>query len=100
MLDLTPVHTTGVNWDAVTANCVGISGVLFVVVGAATRFIRNGLRNDINRMVDVKIEPLVRSIEKLNTDMAMLKGIEEGKRFMTNQMMVNQDDRRHERDAG
>ena len=84
MLDLVTVHTTGVNVDGILANAAAVTIIVGAFFALINRSVRQGIREEIRNEIESEVLPQLRSINlKLNqhdTDIAWLKGLEEGRR--------------------
>ena len=84
MLDLVTVHTTGVNIDSILANAAAVVIIVAAFFGLVNRSVRQGIREEIHDENESQVLPQLRSINlKLSqhdTDIAWLKGLEEGRR--------------------
>lgn len=98
------VRTTGINWEAVAAIAGVVSIVMTVIVLPAIRSMRVGYEVSmerkiyaaINQSLDKKLLPMQEEMKELITDLktldtrvARLEGIEEGKTRMQQQLIGN-----------
>jgi hypothetical protein len=78
------VHTTGVNIDGVLANVASITVIMGAFGALLLRSFKRSIQDTVNDVIDKKVTPqltvLADKIEKHDTRIAHLEGIEEGKK--------------------
>ena len=74
---ISAVHTTGFNWESLGA----LSAYFTFVISVMGKLVMNG----IGGVVEKKLLPIVKRLETLETRMARLEGIEEGKQMILDQ---------------
>jgi hypothetical protein len=84
MLAAAAVHTTGVNWDQVITNIVGITAILSAFGAMIVRSIRRSVRDQISDVIGTTVTPQLDGIgatlAKHDTRIARLEGFNEGQR--------------------
>lgn len=89
------VHTTGVNWQAVSV----IAGEIFIITGGVGAFIARSVKREVvdvvEKIIDDKVTPVIavvqRRLDEHERDISYLKGIEEGKRQAVAQANLRHD---------
>ncbi len=79
---LAAVHTTGINIEAVAAIASSVVVLMSPVLALLVYLIRNQVRDELTKALG----PILARLDELETRMARVEGIEEGKRFMLNQL--------------
>jgi hypothetical protein len=78
------VHTTGVNWDGVLANVASITVILGVFAAVVARNIKRAIKDEIRSVISSDVTPALEKIntqiQKHDTRIARLEGVEEGKK--------------------
>lgn len=85
MIDVTTVHTTGVNWDSIITLLSAIVAIFAVFSGIIVRAIRKSIRAQVLDVVTAEIKPILTEIQnqlkRHDTRIARLEGVEEGKKY-------------------
>jgi uncharacterized membrane-anchored protein YhcB (DUF1043 family) len=78
------VHTTGVNWDGVLANVASITVILGVFGALVVRSIKRSIKDEVTSVIANEVSPKLDSInsqiQKHDTRIARLEGMEEGRK--------------------
>lgn len=80
----TVVHTTGVNWDGVLANVASITVILAAFGAFIVRSIRRSIKDEVTGVIRDEVTPKLDTInvtlQRHDTRIARLEGVEEGRR--------------------
>ena len=91
MLDLVTVHTTGVNIDSILANSAAVVIIVAAFFGLVNRSVRQGIREEIHNEIKAEVVPELAAINatlrRHDSDIAWLKGLEEGRRQVVAQAL-------------
>ena len=83
MLYLVTVHTSGINWDGVLGNAAATIVIIGTFAALIVRIIRRSIKDEIHDVITSEIVPQIKGLSQRvdlhDTDIARLKGIEEGK---------------------
>ena len=84
MLGQVVVHTTGVNWDGVLANVASITIILAAFGAFIVRSIRRSIKDEVTGVIRDEVTPKLDTInlqlQRHDTRIAHLEGVEEGRR--------------------
>jgi hypothetical protein len=78
MIDISTVHTSGINWESVgtiLGGFAGVGGLILAIVGRISKSIRAEIKESVDHLAEVLNERLAtkEAVSKLETEVAVLQ---------------------------